>query len=82
MLTRKVNHSTAGATMSKRHRGHSRQLRPDPAAANIRDPQQEQDDLEESKKPSEPMGQANPERDKGEKGATGKGQRKALRSQK
>ena len=37
--------------MSKRHRGHSRQLRPDPAAPNIRDPQQEQDDLEESKKP-------------------------------
>ena len=52
--------------MSKRHRGHSRQLRPDPAALNIRDPQQEQDDLEESKKPTEPIGQANPEQAKTE----------------
>ena len=60
--------------MSKRHRGHSRQLRPDPADPNIRDPQQEQDDLEESKKPSEPMGQAKRDEDRVEPG--GKGRRK------
>lgn len=47
--------------MSKRHRGHSRQLRPDPAAPNIRDPQQEQDELEQRGEPSERIGQENPE---------------------
>lgn len=53
--------------MSKRPRGQSRQLRPDPAALNIRDPQQEQDDLEESRKPSEPMAQGNPDQDGAER---------------
>ena len=66
--------------MSKRHRGHSRQLRPDPAAANIRDPQQEQDDLEESKKPSEPMGQANPEQEGAEPAVKRKRKDKAVSS--
>jgi hypothetical protein len=48
-------------SMSKRPRGQSRQLRPDPAADNIRDPQQEQDELEQSGQPSERIGQENPE---------------------
>lgn len=65
--------------MSKRPRGQSRQLRPDPAALNIRDPQQEQDDLEESKRPSEPAGQANPEQDPGEQAVKQKRKHKAVR---
>ena len=63
--------------MSKRHRGHSRQLRPDPAAANIRDPQQEQDDLEESKKSPDPVGQAKPDEDRVEPGVKGRRKDKA-----
>lgn len=53
--------------MSKRSRGQSRQLRPDPAADNIRDPQQEQDELEQSGQPSERLGQDNPEQLNAEK---------------
>jgi len=53
--------------MSKRHRGHSRQLRPDPAAPNIRDPQQDQDELEQGGQPSDRIGQENPEQDKAER---------------
>ena len=66
--------------MSKRHRGHSRQLRPDPAADNIRDPQQDQDDLEKSKKPSEPTGQANPEQERAEQVVKGKRKDRTVRS--
>jgi hypothetical protein len=58
--------------MSKRHRGHSRQLRPDPAADNIRDPQQEQDELEQSGQPSDRIGEENPEQNKAERVVKGR----------
>ena len=46
--------------MSKRSRGQSRQLRPDPAAANIRDPQQ-QGELEQDFQPEEKIDRDSPE---------------------
>jgi hypothetical protein len=62
--------------MSKRPRGQSRQLRPDPAALNIRDPQQEQDELEQSGEPSERIGQDNPEQIAAEKAVKTKRRRR------
>jgi hypothetical protein len=62
--------------MSKRPKGMSRQLRPDPAADNIRDPQQEQDELEQSGQPSERLGQENPQQGAAEKAVKTKRRRR------